>query len=213
MLNKLQTKREQKTNVLSFVVLLLCLLTTSAYAAESLSVTNAGDMLNRITSQFPAITRLVTAFAYVAGTFFIFSSLLKMKRLGEMRTMMMQERSVAGPLIYLFVGAALLYLPSAVQMGMTSFWSEPNPYGYIEDKGGLDGVISACFMAVQLFGIIAFIRGLLILSHLANQGGGGQQSASRGMTHIIGGIFCINIYQFVKVIFATIGIEISGFNS
>lgn len=206
-MNRLQTRNDQKHSVISLIVLLLCLFATSAYAAD-ISVTNAGDMLKRITSQFPALMALVTAFAYVAGFFFVIGAILKMKKLGEMRTMMMQERSVAGPLIYFFVGAALLYLPGAVRVGMGTFFDDPNPYGYLEDTNQFSGIISACLMAVQLFGTIAFIRGLLILSHLANQGGGGQNSLGRGLTHIFGGILCINMYQFVKVVTNTIGVDI-----
>ena len=74
---------------------------------------SAGQMLTNIANQIPNLMRLVTAIAYVLGMIFIFIAVLKMKHLGESRTMMSREHSIMGPIIYLVIGAMLLYLPSA----------------------------------------------------------------------------------------------------
>jgi len=66
--------------------------------------------------------------------------------------------------------------------------------------------INTCFTVVQLFGTIAFIRGLIILSQLGH-GGGHQKNASHAIAHIIGGLFCINIYQLVQLVAVTIGLQ------
>jgi hypothetical protein len=58
---------------------------------------------------------------------------------------------------------------------------------------------------VQLVGVIAFIRGLVKLSHM---GGGHQGGIGSALTHIIGGIFCINMYDFVQLIMSTLGITV-----
>jgi intracellular multiplication protein IcmC len=110
------------------------------------------------------------------------------------------------PIIFLVVGAMLMYLPSAVQVGMSTFWTEPNPYGYLQEQDQWSQFYNTCYLVVQFFGVIAFIRGLVILTHLGGHGGQ-QGSFGRGMTHIIGGILCINIYQFVHVIMITLGIQ------
>ena len=169
---------------------------------------SAGQMLTNIANQIPNLMRLVTAIAYVLGMIFIFIAVLKMKHLGESRTMMSREHSIMGPIIYLVIGAMLLYLPSAVQMSTSTFWGTPNPIGYLTGTDQWTQFLNDCFSVVQLFGTIAFIRGLVILSHLGG-GGGGQKNLSQGLTHIIGGILCINIYQFVRVILFTLGIQTS----
>ena len=170
---------------------------------------SAGGMLTSLASQIPNLMRLVTAIAYVLGMVFIFIGVLKMKHLGESRTMTSREHSIMGPIIYLVVGALLLYLPTGVQMGTSTFWGSPNPIGYLTGTDQWTQFINDCFSVVQLFGTIAFIRGLVILSHLGSGGGGGQKGLSAGLTHIIGGILCINIYQFVQVIMVTFGIQTS----
>ncbi|EKD73293.1 MAG: hypothetical protein ACD_45C00369G0003 [uncultured bacterium] len=182
----------------------------TTFAADT--IVSASDVMKNIADQIPNLMRLVTALAYVMGMYFVFYGIMMLKKVGESRTMMSGEHGIKGPVIYVAIGALMLYLPSSVQVGMSTFWTTPNPYGYIEKQDQWSQFISNCFLIVQLFGTIAFIRGLVILSHVGGHGGQ-QGSFARGMTHIIGGILCINIYQFVQVILNTIGVNISGFNS
>lgn len=177
-------------------------------ASGAVSTVSAQDMINRIVEQLPSLTRLVTAFAYVMGMWFIILSMMKFKRYGEMRTMMSAQHHLREPMTYLVVGALLLYLPSSVNVGLSTFWAEPSPYSYLEDQDQWAQFINNCFMVVQFFGVVAFVRGLAIIAQLGGQGGA-QGAFGRGITHIIGGLFCINIYQFVQVILFTLGIQTS----
>lgn len=181
------------------------LLVSPVFAADTtVNVVSAADMLQKIADQLPFLMRMVTAIAYVMGMYFIFWGILKLKQYGEMRTQMAAEHSLKGPMMYIIVGALLLYLPSSVQMGLSTFWSTPSPYGYLNEPDQWADVIKDGFLVLQLFGTIAFIRGLVILSHL---GGHAQPGTfGKGVTHVIGGLFCINMYQFVQVILTTLGI-------
>lgn len=193
------------------LVILLALFALPAFAQQSItnppiSTLSAESMLVNIAQQVPNLMRLVTAIAYVLGMFFIIQGILKLKHVGESRTMTSQEHSLVGPLIYIAVGAMLLYLPSSVQVGLASFWTNPNPYGYLSQQDQWSQFINVVFIIVQFIGVLSFIRGLVILSHLS--GHGGQPGTfSKGMTHIVGGILCINIYEFVQVIFITLGLQ------
>ena len=191
------------------VLLINFFIISSAYAQNiSVNSLSASDMLMKISEQLPNLMRLVTAVAYVMGMFFIVIGIFKLKQYGESRTMMSHEHHLKGPLVYLIVGAMLIYLPTSVQVGLTTFWTVPNPYGYLDDQDQWGTFLSACYTIVQLFGVIAFIRGLLILSQMSghsNQPG----TFGRGLTHIIGGILCLNIYQFVQVVMVTLGIQSS----
>jgi|GEM_PF-772598 intracellular multiplication protein IcmC len=172
---------------------------------------SAVDMITNLVSQLPNIMSLITAIAYVTGMYFVFHGVMLLKQYGEMRTQMSGQHHLKGPVIFIIVGAMMLYLPSSVQVGLSTFWTEPNPYGYLQDQDQWAQFFKNIFMVVQLFGVIAFIRGLILLTHLG--GHGGQQGTfGKGMTHIIGGILCINIYQFVQVVMVTFGLQslISG---
>lgn len=193
---------------------LALLLTIMLYALPAFSqdrtaevtVVTAQTMLERFADQIPNLMRMTTAIAYVLGMYFIFHAVLLLKKFGEQRTMMSSgEHSIKGPLIYLTIGALLLYLPTSVQVGMSTFWTVPNPYGYEQHTDDWGQFLRVCFLIIQFIGTIAFIKGLVILSHLA--GHGQQGTLSKGLTHIIGGILCINIYQTIKVITFTLGIN------
>lgn len=187
---------------------LLLLLALPAFAqATGTGSPSAQDIIVNISKQIPFLMQMVTAIAYVLGMYFIFAGVIRLKHMGESRTMMSQEHSVKGPLIMLSVGALLLYLPTAVQVGMSTFWTTPNPYGYLEQQDQWSEFINDCYIIVQFIGTIAFIRGLVILSHMGGHGGSQPGTFAKGITHIIGGIFCINIYQFVQLIMLTLGLQ------
>ena len=180
---------------------------TQSNPSQGVSGLSAADMLVNISKQIPQLMKLITALAYVLGMILIIRGILQLKHLGESRTMMSQEHGIMGPLIYIGAGSFLLYLPTAVNIGMSTFWTNPCPYCYPVDQDQWTQFLNVCYSVVQLFGVIAFIRGLIILTHLGGRGGG-QDTLSKAITHIIGGIFCINIYQFVQVILFTLGIQL-----
>ncbi|HEU5282024.1 MAG TPA: hypothetical protein VFU82_08615 [Gammaproteobacteria bacterium] len=191
--------------------LVLAAMTGPLFAADATNYVtslSAQDMITNIATQLPQLMRFVTAFAYVMGMYLIFGAIMKLKQFGESRTMMSQSHELKGPLFMLVAGSLLLYLPTSVQVGLSTFWADPSPYGYLEDTDEWSGFMNNVYMVVQLVGVIAFVRGLVILSRLGERGGQGD-SVGKAMTHIIGGIFCINIYEFIKVILFTLGIQVA----
>ncbi len=168
--------------------------------------TDAASMLINLSKELPNVMRLVTAFAYVMGFFFIVKGIIELKHFGESRSMMSQEHSLGKPLIFLAVGALLIYLPGSVQVGLTTFWTSPNPYGYLasDTKDNWTDLTDSVFVVIQLVGTISFIRGLVILTHVSGHGQPG--TFAKAMAHIIAGVLCINLYQFLQAIFTTLGI-------
>lgn len=184
------------------------LFVSATYAADStigVQGISAADMIKNFSTNVPNLMRFVTAVAYVMGMYFVIIGVMKLKHLGESRTMMSQEHSFSEPGMYLLAGALLLYLPTSIQVAMSTFWMDPTPYGYLDQASQWDELYGICFSVIQLFGVIAFIRGVIILSRLG--GGRHQDGLGKALTHMIGGIFCINIYQVVLVVLATLGIS------
>ncbi len=179
----------------------------STVPAAPFSVPTASSVLENVASQIPSLMRLVTAIAYVIGMYLIFYGILKLKQYGEMRTQMMHERHLQGSIMLVVTGSMLLYLPTSVQVGLSTFWSQPSPYGYLTQTSAWGDFLDDVFMVVQLFGTIAFIRGLVMLSHLSGQGH--QGGLGKGLTHVIGGLLCINIYQLIQVVMITMGVQIN----
>lgn len=191
---------------LNRVIFVSCLIFSNA--TDAATAPSAANMLVNFTEAVPSLMRLVTALAYVMGFFFIIKGLLDLKQFGESRSMMSQEHSLTKPIMVIVVGTLLLYLPASVQTGLSTFWTSPNPYGYLPSSDdSWNNLTSAVFMVVQLVGVISFIKGVLMLRHVA--GHGQPDTFAKAVTHIIAGILCINLYQFLQAVFNTLGI--SGF--
>jgi intracellular multiplication protein IcmC len=167
---------------------------------------DASTMMVKLAASIPTLMQLVTAIAYVMGMFLVIRAVIELKHLGEARSMMSSERhGMAKPAALIFVGASLLYIPTAIHMGMSTFFTSANPYAYATGgQGQWCTVLQDFFLVVQLIGVIAFIRGLMMLTQVG--GHGGQPGTfAKGLTYIIAGIFCVDMYDFVNVVMTTLG--------
>lgn len=169
-------------------------------------VPSADAMIINLAKQIPQLMKLVSAVSYVLGLFMMFKGVLAFKQYGESRTMASSHTELKTPLILMICGGGLLFLPSWVQVGLNTFWTHPNPYGYTEQYAGetqRDQFVRAMFQIMQLFGIISFIRGWLILATTSTQSVQ-PGTFAKGITHIIGGILLFNLYDFINVLKETV---------
>lgn len=179
--------------------------TASGFANAAGNAPNLATMLTNFATAVPNLMRMVTAGAYVMGMYFVMAGVMGMKHFGEMRTMMSQEHGVTGPLVEVFIGAAMLYLPSTIRTGLSTFWVSTEPYAYL--TGATDQYttfINACYSIIQLIGVVAFIRGLMILQKVGS-GKGQQDTLGKAIAHIGGGVLCINMYNTIQMLEATVG--------
>jgi hypothetical protein len=193
------------TAIKLFTALLLAF--SMGYAIPSYALTpSLANMMENFSKTIPELMRLATAISYVAGFVIIIKGIIELRHFGEMRTMMQQERGAFGPIAHLLVGAALIYLPSSVQAGISTFWADTSPLAYASDENDAwSELLKDAFLIFQFIGTIAVIRGLLILSKSGGRGGQ-QKSMGQAMTHIIGGIFCINMYGVLTMVWGTLAL-------
>lgn len=203
-------KYEIKPHVTSFkasllwVALFSFFYTAPVYAAI---IPDLSQLIKNLSDTVPNLMELVTAIAYVMGMFFMVKAIFQLKNYGEQRSMHSaeSEKTLMSALVVLFVGAGLFYLPSMVQVGLTTLWAEPTPYAYLDEANDpwLE-MLKTVFLIVQLIGTIAFIRGLVILSHVGK--GGERGVVGKALAHLVGGILCINLYGFLQAVFNTLAL-------
>lgn len=173
------------------------------------------------------LTQLMLTLSFVIGISLIWRGISMLKKFGSAQ----QGAEVAGPMVYLFVGAILIWIPSSSNILADSLFGGTGGYGgnnlfssgrfdysrlgagskLIGYAGGSSlnaqwsAIADTLVLYVQFIGLIAFIRGWLIVS---KSGMPGQQpgSISKGITHIVGGVICINFIQFVKLVQVTLGL-------
>lgn len=172
------------------------------------------DVLKNLAESLLDIQHLISGAAYVMGIGFIFKAIYALKAYGEGRTMTSSNASMKEPLVYLLVGAILLYLPTAVDVVLaTTFGANAQILAYapINSKSSqIQGLFGAgspvgrpLTMLIQVIGLIAFIRGWVLIARASSQG---QQpgGTGKGLMHVFGGIIALNIIKTMEVINATL---------
>jgi len=85
-------------------------------AASSLSGKSAGDLSSQITSSFTNLTKLITAGSYLSGLAFSIGAILKFKQHKDNPT----QIPIGTPIALVFIGAALLFLPTILTTAGTT---------------------------------------------------------------------------------------------
>jgi len=57
---------------------------------------------------------------------------------------------------------------------------------------------------IQIIGLVAFVRGWMMIAKSASQGGHQQGGFGKGMMHVFGGVMAINIVSTLNVINETL---------
>jgi intracellular multiplication protein IcmC len=187
----------------SFILLLTTLPVTNVLAS--------GVDIVRIMQNFQAnigpLYTFVVAISYVMGFWFFTDSIYRLKKYGQARTMMSAQASLAKPLIMMALGLALLYFPTFVNVSVQSIWvNSPSSsvLKYPLEPSVWDAVMHPLIDTIRLFGLIAIVRGIIILTRLANENHQ-PGSMGKGLMHIIAGTLGVNIVGTIDIIKATFG--------
>lgn len=169
---------------------------------------DAGQIFINLSESLPALWKLVTGGAYLMGVSFAARAVWQMRQYGELRSMMSTQTNLKGIIILFVVAAVFMYLPEAFAVIMQSSFGYSSPQSALSYSGPSVGGLSAEGMTaviqlVQFTGLVAFVRGWLLIVKSAQPGQ--QTSISKGITHIIGGVLTINIVGTEQVIAATLG--------
>ena len=185
--------------------LVLPLLLTGCSATPSAASLDFAQMVINIANTMPDLLAMVSAAAYVLGFTLVLKGVYKLKEYGEMRTSMSSQTNLWPPMITLGVGTMLIYFVSTYKMGLATIFgtAEISPIAYSDSSGSTEALMSAVVSIMQVIGVIAFIRGLLLLNSAGNPGAQ-PGSIGKGLTFAIGGILSINIYGTWQMLINTL---------
>lgn len=174
-------------------------------AGSSGAATDISGMAVALAANIPALAKLVSLGATCAGAFLIFRAVLLLPQA--------QQGRVEGSKIFwlMISGVGLWSLLPMITMAMGTMGMTGTDPGnlltakYNQSKGGgFDGTIAAVLTFIQFLGLIAFVRGMLILKALGEHKEGAM---GRALTHIGGGSAAMNISWFVGVLARSIGAQ------
>ena len=176
-------------------------------------IASQANILNNIANSLAPVEKLITGGAYIIGCAFIFKAIYSLKMYGESKTMQSSSTSVKEPLAYLLIGAILIYFPTAFSAMMQTTFGYANILQYAPVNssnqaldtlfGNGSAVGKPLTMLIQVIGLIAFVRGWVLIARSASQGqppGG----TGKGLMHVFGGILAINIVGTLNMINATL---------
>ncbi|MGB9151626.1 MAG: hypothetical protein WCD70_00890 [Alphaproteobacteria bacterium] len=159
------------------------------------------------------IETFVSSVAIACGLFMIVRGLVKASKYGfDAKT-----NSVNSIVSCIVFGAILMTVGTNLGYILTSLFGAPTVttatqgtvlgWAFVAALGGgsaqFANGIAAALGFVQIIGVIAFVRGWLILKKSVD--GNGQATLAQGITHIIGGVLAVNIYPFLLVMDQTFG--------
>lgn len=167
-------------------------------------------MVNFVSNIRAPLIFLLSIISITIGVFFIVRGLMKAAHFGVDP----KSHSVSAILTHLIVGTIMVVIGQSLDMmtasifggvGILTFdtlnWRAIDSLG--PDTTHFKIAVHAALTFFQLIGAIAFIRGWLVIKRAVE--GNGQATYAQGFTHIIGGVLCINIYLFLRIMDATFG--------
>lgn len=168
--------------------------------------------LSNLAASVTSLKRLVIALSYVIGLTLIVRGVMMYRVFGTQTMSSAQKGELAGPLVFIMVGSFLLYFPSTLSTTLTTVFGDDNIAGVtdlvaykqisgVEKWGAITDVV---VKYMYLIGLIAFVRGWVILSKMGHSGAQ-PGSLGKGIIHVIGGVLLINIVDTFNILATTLG--------
>lgn len=199
----------RKVNKIAVFILL-----SSAYAQDSDTTTpiSVDTIFDNLSKSLGGVSQFLTALAYVLGIYLTVSAVFKFKKFGHRTAFMHVEAGIFGPIMQFFIGVALLYTPTFIGILNATVFGDSSiddvmAYSASGSSPDWASAIAPMYQTIQVIGLIAFLRGWLILSKSVQKDGGNQPGQiTKGVIHIIGGVLAINITRTIDILTATFGL-------
>ncbi|MBS0350577.1 MAG: type IV secretion protein IcmC [Proteobacteria bacterium] len=172
---------------------------------------DVGDVPQILTQNLNYVADIMETIAIMLGLGLFIGGMFQLKRYGEMRTMMSSQTSIAGPLMMLLSGVALLCSPLMIGTLLVSFWGTAGasdlPYEGSTATGWSE-FIPPILMLVRLVGVFSFMRGFVTAARI---GSGHTQPGTIGkvLIYIFAGILSVHIMGTIKLIESFFGINMT----
>ena len=167
-------------------------------------------LIERAAALMPPFQSLLVVICYVMGIVFAINSLRGFAAVGD-RSLSPRGWSQAGwqgPTCLMVLAVSFVSLSSVISMFLVSLWSQPETaaatevFAYapelLEPLSNEMGtrVVIAVVRIIQFIGLVSFVRGLYFANLASLHANSGY--LSRGITHMVGGVFAMNLVMFLQ---------------
>lgn len=192
-----------KTNRL---LLPLILLSVSLYAGGTITPTEMFSNLEQSMAKiYPALIKILN----LAGYFMILKAIFMLKKLGHRTAFMGGSSSLVGPIAVIFIGIIMINAQEFIKVIVLTLYGQKiqSTKDWESAHGNSDSWYSALTPIVglvQVIGLVAFFRGIIILTKACNENSQ-PGNVSKGLMHILGGVMAVNITGTIDLIDKTLG--------
>ena len=186
--------------IIKFLLIVTLLLGSSFLPVFAADTTLGIVQIN--TDALGSVWTMLIALSQVLAIMFAFSAVLKLKKFGQNSQMTASHPSLLGPVMSLFIAAVLFFLPLTLDTLINTMWgyNYSGVLSYLSTSSSTwDSLIQPVILIIRIIGLIAFLRGWIILGRATNEGAQ-PGTMAKAFTHIIGGILGINIVGTVTVL-------------
>ncbi len=168
--------------------------------------------ITNLSESFGNIQKLIVAISYVMGVGMAVKGVMMYRVFANQSMSSAQRGEFAGPLVWITIGCLLVYFPTTLDSSLQTVFgtsdlgnaNELVAYSSISTVEKWKSISDVIIQYVKLIGLIAFVRGWVILSKMGHSGAQ-PGSISKGIIHVIGGVLLINIVDTVNMLATTFG--------
>lgn len=148
-------------------------------------------IMGNLANSFLQLEKLFSGAGYVMGIIFIITGLVKFQKVNRNG----RER-MAVPVFYIAGGAALLFLPSTMDVLSDTVFGSGSVLQYAS-KYNIYDINASIRILVQAVGVICFVRGSVLLVDAAEPG---EQHGIKGLILIISAILSMNFDSTISLL-------------
>ena len=161
-----------------------------------MKITDLTTILGNLSQSLFPVQHLISGFAYVAGILFFSIALFKLHKIGDARAQSASHEKMIVPIIYMLIGAALIYLPSTIEIMANTAFGPGNILAY--GTYNRYDIYSTMGLLIQTAGLIWFVRGTILITQATHPGA--KKEGSKGLVFILAGILAMNFNNTVSII-------------
>lgn len=121
-------------------------------------------------------------------------------KIGDRKTQSPSQEKMFTPLMYLFFGSILLYLPSALHVMANTAFGVGNVLTYTSYNP--TNIYSSMGLLIRTAGILWFVRGCVLVTHSSEPG---TQHGPKGLLFIMAGILSMNFDNTIAMLNTLMG--------
>ncbi|KTC82436.1 hypothetical protein [Legionella cherrii] len=141
------------------------------------------------------VQHLITGGAYILGILFFMTAIAKLRKIADHRAQSSSQEKMYTPMMYLLMGAALLYLPSVLDTMANTTFGVGNVLTYTSYNSS--NIFSSMGLVVQTAGVLWFVRGSVLVAHSSQPG---TQHGPKGLAFIVAGILAMNFDNTIAML-------------